>query len=126
MSFSLHPTDDAALEPFLRFLIKYITHPACTAILIDVAHATLDLYTPVLGQSMLIDSLFSRLLNRLNEESTLQSECLQLQGEVEMLLSSCVDVDLGDYDSNMFSEHGASEAAFTNSLTSANVGGDMR
>ena len=103
---------EAALEPFLRFLIKHVTSPAYSTLLIDVAHATLDLYTPFLGQSVLVDDLFARLARRLADETALQTQCLQLKGELDLLLSAAAEVQLS-------TAHGPAAAAASASASAA-------
>jgi U3 small nucleolar RNA-associated protein 15 len=47
----------------------------------------LDLYTPVLGQSSLIDDLFNKLRQKVAVETRLQDELVQVKGALEMVLA---------------------------------------
>jgi U3 small nucleolar RNA-associated protein 15 len=53
----------------------------------------LDIYTPILGQSISIDELFMKLKTKLKQEVIFQKDILQLQGTLDMLfaLSSKTD-----------------------------------
>lgn len=47
-----------------------------------------DMYTPVLGQSPLVDNLFSQLRKKVKAELKFQNDLLQTKGALDMLLAS--------------------------------------
>lgn len=79
-----------SLEPFLRFLVKNLTHPQCHA-LIDIAHEVLDMYAVILGQSRALDEAFLEIARKVDNEIRLQSDCLAMKGELDMLLQTSLD-----------------------------------
>jgi U3 small nucleolar RNA-associated protein 15 len=85
---ALSGRDEAALEPLLHYLGKYITDPRYATVLVDVCDMLFDLYVPVLGQSVSVDSLFYRLRSRVHEEITFQRQLLTLQGALDGLLAA--------------------------------------
>jgi U3 small nucleolar RNA-associated protein 15 len=74
--------DEESLEPLLAFLIKYVTDPKYSSLLIHVCTLVCDIYAPKLSQSMLIDQLFVKLHEKINEEMRLQK---QIRGVVGMM-----------------------------------------
>ena len=48
----------------------------------------LDMYSPVIGQSPLIDTLFQRLDAKLKAELKFQKELVRLRGAVEMVMAT--------------------------------------
>lgn len=85
---ALSNRDDVTLEPFLQFLNKYITNSQYSSQLIDIANIVIDIYAPILGQSIVIDELFSRLNKKLTNEIALQTEYTKFQGELETIIAS--------------------------------------
>ncbi|GJN87988.1 hypothetical protein Rhopal_000943-T1 [Rhodotorula paludigena] len=79
---------DLTLEPVLSFLIKHITHPRYSVLAVDVASVLVDIYTPTLGLSPLIDTLFARLRRKLDDELDFQRELTQVQGALDMVFAS--------------------------------------
>lgn len=98
--------DDVLLEPILRLLLKYVTDPRfggiacdvagliigaspCTTLIITVAlrYFPAEIYTPVLGQSPTIDSLFLRLRRKLQAEIRLQDDLVKVKGTLDMLFA---------------------------------------
>ncbi|KAI9508933.1 WD40-repeat-containing domain protein [Russula earlei] len=79
--------DDVLLEPMLRLLLKYVTDPRFGAIACDVAGLIIEMYTPVLGQSPTIDSLFLRLQRKLEAELRLQNDLVKVKGALDMLFA---------------------------------------
>ncbi|KZT12456.1 WD40 repeat-like protein [Laetiporus sulphureus 93-53] len=80
--------DDVMLEPVLRLLLKHITDPRFGEMVCDVASLVIDMYTPILGQSPLIDILFARLRKKVTAELRFQRELVKTKGALDMLLSS--------------------------------------
>eukprot|EP00124_Ichthyophonus_hoferi_P003221 Ihof_evm3s267 gene=Ihof_evmTU3s267 len=68
LKIALSGRDEHTLEPVLMFLEKNIVNPRFSNLLMDVSHIILDIYTPILGQSMLIDNLMLKLRGRLAAE----------------------------------------------------------
>ncbi|GAA5841471.1 hypothetical protein JCM9279_000664 [Rhodotorula babjevae] len=85
---------DLTLEPVLSFLVKHITHPRYSTLAADIASVLVDIYTPTLGLSPLIDTLFSRLRRKLDEELDFQRELTQVQGALDMVFSSSMPVSV--------------------------------
>ncbi|GAA5905871.1 hypothetical protein JCM8208_003363 [Rhodotorula glutinis] len=85
---------DLTLEPVLSFLVKHIVHPRYSTLAADIASVLVDIYTPTLGLSPLIDTLFSRLRRKLDEELDFQGELTQVRGALDMVFSSSVPVSV--------------------------------
>ena len=100
--------DDVLLEPVLRLLLKHITDPRFGEMVCDVANVVIgepsivwfrshscahalsiaEMYTPILGQSPLIDTLFVRLRKKVAAELRFQKELVKAKGALDMLLAS--------------------------------------
>ncbi|KAI0638181.1 WD40 repeat-like protein [Trametes polyzona] len=80
--------DDVLLEPVLRLLLKHVTDPRFGEMVCDVANVVIEMYTPVLGQSPLIDTLFVRLRKKVTAEIRFQKELVKAKGALDMLLAS--------------------------------------
>ncbi|GAA6012529.1 hypothetical protein JCM10207_009032 [Rhodosporidiobolus poonsookiae] len=78
---------DLSLEPVLAFLVKHITSPRFCTLAVDIATVLIDIYTPTLGLSPLIDSLFTRLRNKVDEELEFQRELTSVQGALDMVFA---------------------------------------
>ncbi|KAJ8515064.1 hypothetical protein ONZ45_g7476 [Pleurotus djamor] len=85
---ALSGRDDVLLEPILRFLIKYVTDPRFGDTVCDVATFIIDMYSPVLGQSPLMDSLFLRLQKKVAAELRLQRTLTKTKGALDMLFAT--------------------------------------
>ena len=79
--------DDSSLEPLMAFLIKYITTPKYSKLLVRICEKVLTMYTKVLGQSPIIDDLIFRLHAAVKRELELQVKLLQLNGSLGLLLA---------------------------------------
>ncbi|KAI9010407.1 WD40-repeat-containing domain protein [Phycomyces nitens] len=79
--------DDVSLEPLVRFLVKNIHHPRYTKLLVDVADVVIDVYTPVFGQSPLIDDLMKQLSTKVKQEITFQKELTQTIAALDMIFT---------------------------------------
>ncbi|KAJ6485070.1 WD40 repeat-like protein [Mycena vitilis] len=84
--------DDVLLEPVLRLLVKYVTDPRFGEMVCDVAGIVIEMYTPVLGQSPLIDSLFLRLRKKVSAELRFQKELLKTKGALDMVLATAASL----------------------------------
>ncbi|KAI0081767.1 WD40 repeat-like protein [Panus rudis PR-1116 ss-1] len=80
--------DDVLLEPILRLLLKYVTDPRFGEMVCDVAGVVIEMYSPVLGQSPLIDTLFLRLRKKVAAELRFQQDLVRAKGALDMLLAS--------------------------------------
>ncbi|KAF9268023.1 WD40 repeat-like protein [Marasmius fiardii PR-910] len=80
--------DDVLLEPVLRLLVKYVTDPRFGQMVCDVATVVIEMYTPILGQSPVIDGLFLHLRKKVIAEIRFQKEVLRTRGALDMILSS--------------------------------------
>lgn len=49
---------------------------------------TTEIYTPTLGLSPLVDSLFSKLKRKVNEELEFQIELTQVKGALDMIFAT--------------------------------------
>ncbi|KAH7926759.1 Trp-Asp repeat-containing protein [Leucogyrophana mollusca] len=85
---ALASRDDVLLEPVLRVLVKYVADPRFGEMVCDVAGLVIEMYTPVLGQSPLIDSLFIRLRKKVLAEIRFQKELIKTKGALNMIFSS--------------------------------------
>ncbi|KII95153.1 hypothetical protein PLICRDRAFT_96605 [Plicaturopsis crispa FD-325 SS-3] len=80
--------DDVLLEPILRLLVKHVTDPRFGEMVCDVAGVVIEMYSPVLGQSPLIDALFLRLRKKVAAEIRFQKELVKAKGALDMVFSS--------------------------------------
>jgi len=80
--------DDAALEPLLAFLVRFVTNPRFAPVLIQVCEVVLNLYAGQLGQSVMVDELFVKLSQQLREEVRLQKELVKVSGTLDLVLSA--------------------------------------
>ncbi|BGP19053.1 hypothetical protein JCM10213_009237 [Rhodosporidiobolus nylandii] len=78
---------DLSLEPVLSFLVKHITSPRYCTLAVDISTVLIDIYTPTLGLSPLIDSLFARLRRKVDDELEFQRELTQVQGALDMVFA---------------------------------------
>ncbi|KAF8341536.1 WD40 repeat-like protein [Cantharellus anzutake] len=85
---ALSGRDDVTLEPILRVVTKYIFDPTFGSVACGVAMMIIELYSGVLGQSPIIDSLLVRLLGMVGKELSFQRELRSVQGMVDMLMAS--------------------------------------
>ncbi|RDB22693.1 U3 small nucleolar RNA-associated protein 15 [Hypsizygus marmoreus] len=90
MRIALSGRDDVLLEPVLRLLVKYVTDPRFGEMVCDIACMVIEMYSPVLGQSPLIDTLFLRLRKKVAAEIHFQKELVKTRGALNMLLSSTI------------------------------------
>jgi len=80
--------DDVLLEPVLRLLVKHVTDPRFGELSCNVGRILIDMYTPVLGQSPLIDLLFVQLRKKINAELRFQKELASIRGVLDMIFLS--------------------------------------
>lgn len=85
---ALATRDDTSLEPLLSFVIKFITNPRFSSLLVDVSDVILRNCTQDLGQSVLVDELFVKLQTQLRTEIKLQKDMQGLSGTIDLVLST--------------------------------------
>ncbi|KAJ3196035.1 snoRNA-binding rRNA-processing protein [Irineochytrium annulatum] len=78
--------DDIALESITRFLVKHISNPRYSKLLISVTSLILDMYGPVIGQSTIIDELFVKLRRKVQMEMELQEKFSEIMGFLQSVL----------------------------------------
>ncbi|GAA5963769.1 hypothetical protein JCM3765_006845 [Sporobolomyces pararoseus] len=87
LSIALANRDDISLEPVLSFLVKHVTNPRYCSLATDVANQLIEIYTTALGLSPLIDTLFTRLRRKVDEELEFQKELTKVRGALDMIFS---------------------------------------
>lgn len=80
--------DEDSLEPLLAFLIKYVTDPKYSSLLIQVCTLVCDLYASKLSQSMLIDQLFVKLHEKINDELRMQKQIMGVVGMMDTVMAA--------------------------------------
>jgi U3 small nucleolar RNA-associated protein 15 len=80
--------DEESLEPLLSFLLKYVTDPKYSSLLIHVCTLVCDIYAPKLSQSMLIDQLFVKLHEKINEELRTHKQILGVVGMLDTVMAA--------------------------------------
>lgn len=80
---ALSHRDEESLEPILSFLVRYLTRPRFTSVLIGVSHILMDVYMPVSGQSEMVDELFGKLQTQVRNECRTQMSLLRLLGQID-------------------------------------------
>ncbi|KAJ3231256.1 snoRNA-binding rRNA-processing protein [Chytriomyces hyalinus] len=78
--------DDVALVDITNFIHANIVHPRYTDLLVHVAEVILDMYAPVIGQSVLIDELFLKLRTKVQVELSMQQELTRTMGLLESIM----------------------------------------
>ncbi|KAK7060601.1 U3 small nucleolar RNA-associated protein 15 [Paramarasmius palmivorus] len=92
-SFKYSAALDAVLKkPVLRLLVKYVSDPRFGEMVCDVAKVVIEMYTPILGQSPVIDNLFVRLRKKVAAEIRFQKELIRTKGALDMILASAASV----------------------------------
>ncbi|KAI8615645.1 WD40-repeat-containing domain protein [Chytriomyces sp. MP71] len=86
LAIALGGRDDVALVDITTFIIKNLIQPRYTTLLIHVAEVILDMYTPVIGQSVLIDELFLKLRTRVQVELSVQEQLTKTMGLLESIM----------------------------------------
>ncbi|XP_066459006.1 U3 small nucleolar RNA-associated protein 15 homolog [Eleutherodactylus coqui] len=79
---------EAQLSTLLTFIIKHVIDPRFTQILINVAEKVIDIYSPIVTQSPVVDKLFLRLQSTVESEINYQEELLEVLGMVGTLFAS--------------------------------------
>ncbi|WRT70599.1 uncharacterized protein IL334_007597 [Kwoniella shivajii] len=84
---ALSGRDDVTLEPILSFLARYVTDPRFGEMASEVAGVIIDIYTPILGQSPILDEMMAKLQSRIERELSFQRELMKLRGALDMTLA---------------------------------------
>ncbi|KAG7096906.1 hypothetical protein E1B28_004311 [Marasmius oreades] len=79
--------DDVMLEPVLRLLVRHTTDSRFGQMVCDVASVVIEMYTPILGQSPVIDGLFIQLRRKVMAEIRFQKEVQRTKGALDMVLA---------------------------------------
>ena len=91
LTIALSNRDEESLEPILAFTARCITRPRFAPVLIGVADKLVEIYSPVAGQSEVIDELFTKLKEQVAYECKVQQNLLSLQGSIEAILAAAED-----------------------------------
>jgi U3 small nucleolar RNA-associated protein 15 len=85
---ALNSRDEISLLPILSFLLKYIADYRYASVACDVTAVLIDIYTPALGQSAAIDTLFQRLRLKVQREVEFQRNLVEVKGQLQMIMAS--------------------------------------
>ncbi|XP_053147248.1 U3 small nucleolar RNA-associated protein 15 homolog [Hemicordylus capensis] len=80
--------DEKQLSLLLTFLIRHVTDTRFAPVLINVAEVIIDIYMPVIGQSVVIDKQFVKLQNLVEKEIDYQQELLEVLGMMDALFAT--------------------------------------
>jgi U3 small nucleolar RNA-associated protein 15 len=94
---ALSGRDEVTLEPILAFLSRHVTDPRFGEMAAEVAGVVIgeckreptnaDIYTPILGQTPLIDEMIGKMQSRIERELSFQRELMKLRGALDMTLA---------------------------------------
>lgn len=90
ITIALSGRDEAALEPLLSFIARYVAHPRYSPLLVQIAHKLLDIYSGVLGRSDGIDELFFKLQRQVRSETTFQKQIMRALGSVDCVIQASI------------------------------------
>jgi U3 small nucleolar RNA-associated protein 15 len=88
LSIALSNRDEETLEPILAFLVKYMTRPRFTGLLLGLANKIIDIYGNVAGQSEVVDELFNKLKDQVAQECKTQKLLTRLVGQIDAILAN--------------------------------------
>jgi len=88
LNIALQNRTEADLIPLLKFLVRYSTLPRYSKLLLQVCNDVLDLYAPMVGQSVLLDEQFFNLQRRIAVEVGMQTKLAPIQGSIETLITA--------------------------------------
>jgi len=88
LKIALAGRDDVSLEPIAKFIMKNIINPNYTELLVDVTNVILDMYIHVIGQSVIVDELFSKIQTKVRSELKFERKIYQTLGALDMIFSS--------------------------------------
>jgi U3 small nucleolar RNA-associated protein 15 len=87
LTIALSGRDEVTLEPLLQFLIQYIIHPRYSQFLIQITHRVIDIYYSIIGYSPMIDSLFQKLLQNVQQEMVFQKDIMRVMGSIDCVIN---------------------------------------
>ena len=90
LTIALSGRDEAALEPLLSFIARYVAHPRYSPLLVQIAHKLLDIYGGVLGRSDGIDELFFKLQRQVRSETNFQKQIMRALGSVDCVIQASI------------------------------------
>lgn len=85
---ALRNRDPQRLAAVLSFLVRHITNPHYSAVLVETASSLLDIYGSKLGQSTAVDELFLKLRTKMDREQSFQKNLLRLIGTMDSVVAS--------------------------------------
>lgn len=88
LNIALSNRDEESLEAILSFTIRFIDDPKYSTYLIGVAHILCDVYGSLMGQSSMVDELFSKLRNKVTNECSAQRMLLRLLGQIDFVMTT--------------------------------------
>ncbi|KAI9199294.1 WD40-repeat-containing domain protein [Polychytrium aggregatum] len=92
LKIALGGRDEDSLEPTVRFLMKNLTNPRYSSLLIDISNLILDMYGSVIGQSIIIDELLSSMKQKMRDELNVQEKITEVLGFLDTLFSSSLKI----------------------------------
>ena len=88
LTIALSNRDEESLEAILSFTIRFIDNPQYTPYLIGVAHILCDIYGSLMGQSAVVDELFTKLREKVANECSTQRMLLRLLGQIDYVMTT--------------------------------------
>ena len=88
LTIALSNRDEESLEAILSFTIRFIDDPKYSTYLIGVAHILCDIYGTLIGQSSVVDELFSKLRNKVTNECSAQRMLLRMLGQIDFVMTT--------------------------------------
>ena len=88
LTIALSNRDEESLEAILSFTIRFIDDPKYSTYLIGVAHILCDIYGSLIGQSSVVDELFSKLRNKVANECSAQRMLLRMLGQIDFVMTT--------------------------------------
>lgn len=80
--------EEAALEPLLSFIVRYVSHPRYSRIIVQVAHRLLDLYQSSSSASDAIDELFFKMHKQVKMELHFHKQIMRVKGSLDAVVSA--------------------------------------
>jgi U3 small nucleolar RNA-associated protein 15 len=84
--------DEITLLPILKFLKKYILDERYSSIIIKLTDIILEIYSPIIGKSQLIDKYFRLLRKSINEEIYTQENLITLKGILDTMSNFILNI----------------------------------
>jgi len=80
--------EEAALEPLLSFIVRYVSHPRYSRIIVQVAHRVLDLYQSSSSGSDAIDELFFKMHKQVKMELHFHKQIMRVKGSLDAVVNA--------------------------------------